>query len=188
MKKLRRMLSVGAVMFAAQCVPSHAVTVGFGALDVDPYLESIFKFNTVDIVTSSCASGPCMGLRRNQTSIMTLAAGGVFSISSFWFQLLGNPAVLTVKSFAGLTNLETIIFTTAGNPANNGGQTFNHLFAGATSISFTNTGRSSLRVDDISGRSGSVSAVPTPAALPLFISGLAALGFAGRRRRKQALH
>ena len=36
------------------------------------------------------------------------------------------------------------------------------------------------------GLSGTVSAVPLPAALPLFASGLAGLGWLSRRRRKQA--
>jgi hypothetical protein len=182
MRKLLRMAGIGAVILAAQCLPSQAVTVGFGGADVDPYIENGFEFDVVNIVNGNCASSPCMKLSPHNTSTLTQVGGGLFSLSSFWFQLLGNPAALTVKSYSGATLIEQIVFTTTGYPSNNGGQTFSHLFEDVTKISFSNTGGGSVRTDDFVLNLSPVSAVPLPAGLPLMISGLVMLGLIRRRK------
>src|SRR4051812_25057916 len=97
-------LVLAGLILAAQ--PSQAVTITFDALDVDPYLEDGFRFDVARIVNGNCdaASGrPCMALNDNETSTLTRVGGGVFTLDSFWFQLLGNGTdnALTVTSFVG---------------------------------------------------------------------------------------
>lgn len=53
-------------------------------------------------------------------------------------------------------------------------------------ITFSVPTDSSWVVEDVITASAAVSATPLPAALPLFVSGLAGLGFLARRKRKQA--
>lgn len=174
-----------AVAIATQAIPSHAISVGFGGLNVDPYLENGFSIDVARIVNGNCNVAPCMALNTNETSVLTRIGGGIFSLNSFWFQILGRPATLTVQSFSGATLLESIDLTEAVFPHNNGGQTFSHLFDNVTSISFHDTGRGNIRIDDLNLSTPNVSVVPLPAALPLLASGLAAIGFMGRRRKNK---
>lgn len=185
MNKSFLLASVFAATLAIQVLPGHALTVGFDGANVDPYIENGFQFDIARIVNGNCNVKPCMALNTNETSILTRVGGGVFSLSSFWFQILGKPATLTVKSYSGVNLLETVALTEAVYPHNNGGQVFTHLFDNITSISFHDSGKGNLRIDDLTVSTPTVNSVPLPAAFPLLMAGLAAMGFVGRRRKNQ---
>lgn len=169
------------ISLSALTVPSSAVTVSFEGANGDPYIESGFSFEDARISGGNCLVDHCMALNKNETSILSRVGGGLFSLNSFWFQTLGKPATLTIKSFNGINLIEQIDLV---YPHNNGGQIFNHLFDNVTSISFHDSGRGNVRIDDLNLSTPIVSTVPVPAALPLLASGIAGLGFLGRRRRK----
>ncbi len=181
MNKSFLLASVFAATLAIQVLPGHALTVGFDGANVDPYIENGFQFDIARIVNGNCNVKPCMALNTNETSVLTRVGGGIFSLSSFWFQILGRRAELTVKSYSGVNALETIVLTEAVYP-HNSGQVFSHLFDNVTAISFHDSGKGNLRIDDLTV---SVSTVPLPAALPLLMAGLAAIGFVGRRRKNK---
>lgn len=169
------------ISLSALIVPCNAVTVSFDGADGDPYIESGFSFEDARISGGNCSVDHCMKLNKNETSILSRVGGGLFSLNSLWFQILGRPATLTIKSFNGINLIEQIDLV---YPHNNGGQIINHLFDNVTSISFHDSGRGNIRIDDLNLSTPIVSTVPVPAALPLLASGIAGLGFLGRRRRK----
>lgn len=175
--------AIVAIALSMQIAPSNAVTVSFGKADVDPYLENGFSFNVARIVTGNCSLTPCMALNTNETSVLSRVGGGLFSLNSFWYKIFGGPATLVVKSFNGANIAEQFTFSGVVQGPNNG-QTFNHLFNNVTSISFQNAGRGNVRIDDLNLSIPNSSVVPVPAALPLFLTGMAGLGLYGRRRRK----
>ena len=109
------------------------------------------------------------------------------------FLLAGNPdngpTVKTVDLFVDLTSYGTRTFDVTGKTRSNMGWVTESFLFTAVSNSETITFRSDPTdnntffgpaLDNVS-----VTAVPLPAALPLFASGLAGLGWLGRRRRKQ---
>ena len=189
---------------AGGTLPSRAVTIGFDA-KVDPYVEDGFQFDVAHIVNGNCFDNPCMALNKTETSVLTRVGGGSFSLSSFWFEILGNPAILTVRSYGGVDLREEFNLSEAVYPHNNKGQVFSHLFDNVTSIVFLNAGAGNLldgckkpkgkskpvdcsagnlRIDEINVSTPTVSAVPLPAGLPLLVSGLFGLGLLKRRRDK----
>ena len=183
MKKTLPMAALFAMALVTQVLPSQALTVSFGGANVDPYIENGFSIDVARIVNGNCNVAPCMALNTNETSVLTRVGGGIFSLTSFWFQLLGRPTTLTVSAFSGMNLLDTVNLSSASFPHNKG-QVFNHLFDNVTSISFQDTGRGNVRIDDLT-LSTSVSAVPLPAAFPMLMAGLAGLGVLGRRRKNR---
>lgn len=180
------MVSIALAMLAT---PSQATTVSFGGPNVDPYIENGFSIDVARIVNGDCSAKPCMALNTNETSILTRVGGGLFSLNSFWFQLLGNSAALTVTAFNGLTQVEQFLLPSRIFSHNNGGQVYSHLFANVTSVSFDNSGKGNVRIDDLNLITPSAgdpppSAVPLPAALPLLMTSLVGLGVLGHRRNK----
>jgi hypothetical protein len=169
------------ISLSALTVPSSAVTVSFDGANGDTYIESGFSFEDARISGGNCLVDHCMSLNKNETSILSRVGGGLFSLNSFWLQILGKPATLTIKSFNGINLIEQIDLV---YPNNNGGQIFNHLFDNVTSISFHDSGRGNVRIDDLNLSTPIVSTVPVPAALPLLATGIAGLGLLGRGRRK----
>lgn len=185
MKKTLPMAALFAMALVTQVLPSQALTVSFGGANVDPYIENGFSIDVARIVNGNCNVAPCMALNTNETSVLTRVGGGLFSLTSFWFQLLGRPTTLTVMAFSGVNLLDTVNLSSASFPNNNGGQVFNHLFDNVTSISFQDTGRGNVRIDDLTLSTPNVSTVPLPAAFPMLMAGLAGLGFLGRRRKNK---
>ena len=182
-----RTTAVFAALLAAQALPSQAITVGFGEAHLTPYIESGFSIDDARIVGGNCLAGDCMALNKNETSVLTRIGGGMFSLDSFWFQFLGKPGKFTITSYSGATAIETLTLAEADYPKHNGGQSISHLFADITSIVFANIGKGNIRVDNLGLSTPQISPVPLPAALPLLMSGLAALGFAGFRRKQKAV-
>ncbi len=184
---------MNASLFAAALVLSGGATTSF-ASTVDftgaqaqgggSYTEDGLVFDDIRIVNGNCdaASGkPCGALNDNETSILTLVGGGIFSLSSFWYQLLGNgnPNMLSVTTDLG--GILTFASNVDGN--NDGGHVVDltglALFQNITSLTFSTVGGGNVRLDDLGGPS----AVPVPAGGLLLVAGLGAL--AALRRRKQ---
>jgi hypothetical protein len=193
-----------AIALSLQIAPSNAVTIGFGADDDNPYVENGFSFNVARIVKGNCATGPCMALNKNETSVLTRVGGGLFSLNSFWFKIFGSPATLAIKSFNGANIVEQLVLSGVVK-GQNSGLIYNHVFNNVTSISFRNAGnggsednvgkgkiridddddgKGNVRIDDLNLSIPNASVVPVPAALPLFLTGMAGLGLYSRRRRR----
>lgn len=146
-----------------------------------------FEFSTtqnsgnISIVNGNCAAGSCLSIRAaagGETVTLERTDGGAFSISSLWFQLLGNGNdgnTLRVASDQG----DSIDFAVPAF-AHNTGFTQNLNFAAATSFTFSNLNRGGIRVDDITV-SYEIAPVPLPAAGFLLLASLAGLSVLRRR-------
>jgi hypothetical protein len=157
-------------------LPGMAATIEFDQTNQSPYLEDGYKVDSPSISSGNCFVAPCLALNGDTVSTLSLQNGGTFSMTSFWFQLLGATSELTVTAYLDATIVDMVVLAQADFAHNNGGQFYSHLFDNVTSIAFDNTGRGNLRIDN-------VSAVPIPAALPLFASALAGFGVLARRRK-----
>lgn len=180
--------------------PSSAVTLTFGATDVDPYVESSFRIDIARIVNGNCdaggnnASKPCMALNDNDVSTLTKDGGGVFTLNSFGFELQGNGDVnqLRVRSYVDATLTSTVLFSIP-TYTKNVWYTYATAFADITSIIFDTNGGGNVRVDDINVLAKDNS--PTPAATPLpgavwllgtILAGGAGFGRWRKRKAKRA--
>ena len=168
---------------------SQAATVTFG---FDDPVAAPFTLDpdSPGIVNGNCATGsaPCLGVNKVGAAMLSIAAPLTFSVSSFWFQLLGKKDDLIVTTSNGTMTLLESLF-----PHNNGGQVTDvsalALFQNITFISFiTNTGNA--RVDDIKvtyddgDDGGEPAPVPLPAAGLLLAGALG--GLSAFKRRKAA--
>lgn len=156
--------------------PSMATTIiDFEGANADPYLQDGFQVDPARIVNGNCAAGSCLALNKNEVSTLTRVDGHHFTVSSFWFQLLGEKSGLTVTAFDGASLVGTLVLSEANFP-HTAGQVISHLFSNITSLVFTDSAqKGNIRIDNIN--------TPIPAALPLFGTGLAGLGFIARRRK-----
>ncbi|WP_426037290.1 VPLPA-CTERM sorting domain-containing protein [Cypionkella sp. TWP1-2-1b2] len=179
-----------ALLVGTVALPASAATITFtGANGGDSigYTEAGLMFDDARIQSGNCnasASGaPCMALNKKEISKLTSETlGALFTVTSFWFKLLGaSPAELTVKSSKG----GNLVLTEAVYGNNNDGKTYNlvgnALFADIEWITFTNSGKGNSRVDDI----GTPAAVPLPAAGWLMVAGL--VGLTALRRKRKAI-
>ena len=175
---INKLLPIVAIMLAATLVssPSKAATIAFDQTKQSPYFEDGFTVDPARIVNGNCYAGSCLGLNKHQESTLTATNGDSFSLDSFWFQFLGKKAELTVTAYSGTSIVDMIVLAACDFPHNNGGQFLQHLFDNVTSITFANTGKGNVRIDN-------VTAAPIPAALPLFASALAGIGVFARRRK-----
>jgi hypothetical protein len=159
-----------------------AVTINFG----DPpngspglYTESGFQFDTANRDSGNCASGSCDAI--GLTGTLTQVGGGAFNLNSFYYYLNGNSE-LTVTPFINNVAQTTIVLS---SPLHTG-STYATLISGVTSISFADTGNSTLRIDDINVVASADDApfvTPLPGAL--FGTVLAGGAGFGRWRKKR---
>jgi hypothetical protein len=177
-----------AIGIALVSQPSGAVTLTFGGTDVDPYVEGGFTIDVARITNGNCDFGsgsPCMGLNNNETSTLTKVGGGTFTLSSFWFEFLGNHGTLTVTPSTGAP----LVLTEAVFDSNDGGQTVIPAFGLITSVVFAVSDTGNVRIDDINVVA-SVNAPPTATPLPgaVWLLGTVLAGGAGfgRWRKRKA--
>lgn len=171
-------------LFSAPETQAATVTLDFNSpvpapLTLDPDSPGIINGRCA----GSASGAPCLGVNSVGEATLAIEAGETFSVSSFWFQLLGNMDDLIVTTSNGtLTLLESVY------GFNDGGQVIdvsgNALFQNITSLSFlTNTGNA--RVDDIVVDIPNVAPIPLPASAVLLLAGMGGLT-ALRRRKKLA--
>ena len=174
--------------FAFSGVAASASTVGFDGLGGSDKNNVALGFglvgNGLRIVNGNCPPGraPCLAINKNERPKITEENSGVFSLTSFWYQLLGDKAALTVTTDKG-----SLSFAAASNGNNDGGHTVNtsalSSFMDIKYVSFDNVSGNpgNVRVDDLG--------VTNPAAVPLPAAGLlliAALGGLGAMRRRKS--
>jgi hypothetical protein len=189
---LKHLLSA-LLLTGAMTIPAGATTITFtGANGGDSvgYSEAGLMFDDARITSGNCdgsVSGKaCMALNKNEVSTLTSQTlGGLFTLTSFWFKLLGaSPAELSVESSKG----GLLILTEAVYGKNNDGNVFdligNALFEDVSWVTFTDSGRGNARVDDIALLSAPPAPVPLPAAGLLLV---AAIGGLTALRRKKAI-
>lgn len=178
-------LALSAGVFATASVASTLDFTGAGAQGGGAYVEDGLAFDDIRIVNGNCdaVSGrPCGALNDNETSILTKVGGGTFSLTSFWYQLLGkgHDESNTLFVTTDLGGLLTFAANLVGH--NDDGHYVDvsalSAFQNITSLTFSTNGGGNVRIDDIE-----VAAVPLPAGGFLLIGGLGAL--AALRRRKQ---
>ena len=134
----------------------------------------------ISVVNGNCASGSCLNLRPaggGETVTLTRSGGGTFSVTQFWFQLLGTALdnTLRITSSSGATT----DYPASTWGFNDGGQTvmLGSGFEDIVSMTFTNLNRGSIRIDDIEVEY-EMTPVPLPAAgwlLLVALGGLAAI-------------
>ena len=169
---------------------ASAVTVDFGTQpgNFDPYVEDGFAFSPANLTGGDppCPGEPaCLllnpGAAFNSTT-MTTVSGLPFDLLGFSYHFIGDEeqqrGTLTVSD----TNTITFLQSEFGNdPFTITATDLGGLFLGVTEITFTMTGPGSDRLDDVTAQ-----VIPVPAGMPLLLGGLAFLGYAGLRRRRNA--
>jgi hypothetical protein len=170
---------------AAQAVTIIFNTATFAATTV---VESGFKVTPTRIVNGNCNNNPCITLSNVQASDVTSIKTPLFTLTDFWFRLLGNGSSnsLMVDTFGlGGVHLHQFVFTTKNLRSNQA-----YLFSALgnapqiklTKVVFSSVRVGNVRIDDIGVKA--VSTVPIPTSLPLLVSGLGLVSLFGRRRAK----
>ncbi len=191
-----RCLIAGSALALLSAGGIQAATVDFdGTQSASPLVTDGFSFDVARIVTGNCAALECLALNpaKGQSAadfvVMTLDAitPTAFNLSSVWLYLTGTKSNLVVTGYDAMgAILNSATYSSPAFPHNTGGTlNFAGLFDNVFSISFTNTGRGNVRVDDINA-SAVAAAVPLPAAGGLLIAAMAGLGLFARRRNKLA--
>ena len=179
MSSLRNVFAAAACAASLLAVaPASAATV---TLDFNSPVPAPLTLDadSPGIIDGNCADRPCLGVNKNGPAVLSIASPLTFSVASFWFQLLGNKADMTIETDKGSISLTEALY-----PHNNDGQIFdaslNLIFQDITYLSFL-MNKGNGRVDDI--------AVNYPAPVPLPATGLMLLGalggIAALRRKKQ---
>lgn len=179
----RKIVAASAASVTALSLASAAqaatVTLGFdepvpAPLSLDP--------DSPGIVNGNCLEDPCLGVNSESEATLTTTDSSTFSVSSFWFELLGAPTDLIVTTSAGQTTLDsdTYGFNDGGQFINVGG---NALFQNITSLSFL-TSFGNARIDDLVITTEEVNAIPLPATGLLLLGAMG--GIAALRRRRAA--
>lgn len=185
-KMFRSILALGAGAGAVAALMATSASAAIVSFDgASPgiqtnYVESGFTFDPVRIVNGNCATAPCLALNDNEST--TVTAMTPFTLTSFWFQLLGTgtPNTLTVTADG-----VAFMYAESAYPHNNGGQVIdlsgNAAFQNITSLMFSTFGGGNVRIDDLN-----LTPIPLPGALPLMLSAIGAAGLMARRRRRQS--
>ena len=177
------------LMVLGSCA-AQAVTITFNTatLAATTVMESGFKVTPSRIVNGNCNNNPCITLNNIQHSDVTSINTPLFTLTDFWFKLLGNGSSnsLMVDTFGlGGVHLHQFIFATRNLRSNQ-----SYLFSALgiapqinlTKVVFSSVRGGNVRIDDIAVNA--VSTVPIPTSLPLLISGLGFVSLFGRRRNK----
>jgi hypothetical protein len=168
--------------------PAMATTINFtgaGPQGGGAHTESGLTFDDIRIVNGNCGlDKPCGALNDNETSVLTLVGGGTFSLTSFWFELLGvgtrgnrnNPPMANVLYVITDLMMSPLMLSVADYGHNDDGQTINLAaltgFTNVNSVTFYTDGGGNVRLDDLE--------ITLPAAVPLPAGGLMLLvGLAG---------
>ena len=140
-----------------------------------------FDFNQLDNIGDDEAIVFDFGSLYSVSSISISSAGAGFFTSEDDFEIYGtnDASVLgcTTGGLSCLTSVSTLLLSDSGNGLFGLAGVFRYIIA-------TVPGGSG---DDYRVSGLTAMAVPVPAALPLFATGLAALGFAAHRRRRRKL-
>ena len=184
-------VSLGLMLFAS--TPVSAVTISFDAAHPSDTVvhEDGFTLSPTRIVNGNCNVKPCLALNKNEFTDLTLDVPGTFTLTDFWFQLLGkaNLDTLIVDFFNGATIFQSVSFSTATLNHNQAYlfSTFYTPVSNITKIHFGRTGGGNVRIDDIKltvRTNGDPSPVPVPAALPMMVGGVGMFGWLSRRRKR----
>ena len=159
-------------LFSISAAASTIINFDSASPGSSSHEEAGFRFDPVRIVNGNCSptsGAPCLALNPNEQTTLTRIEGGVFTLESFQFDLLGNGAELSVTPDNG-SPIQIFDENTQGFGRDGVVVSVAALLTNVTSITFSNTGTGNIRIDDVS-----VSAVPLPAAAWLFLTGLVAL-------------
>ncbi|EGV31206.1 hypothetical protein ThidrDRAFT_2072 [Thiorhodococcus drewsii AZ1] len=124
------------------------------------------------------------------TEVLTLAFGTAVNVTRIdfldLFKTTGDAEKVAVKFFNNATELDTKDFDGIIDFTNGTGYlSANVSIANVTSLEFSwKSGNDGVGIGDAALAAVQVSAVPIPAALPLFLSALTGFGFVGFRRRR----
>jgi hypothetical protein len=161
--------------------PSYSFTAGpFGTL-------------TGGIITNAFNSFTGLSLGGNQSDGLHFFFGGDSVTITFPKPVTAAAAFFNVNTNSGNYDLLTSVGDVSTDSAAYDTDTF--VFDGITSTTpfssitlvSTNTSIGSFNIPEIEFATATPMATPVPAALPLFMSGLGALGFFARRRKQRAM-
>lgn len=181
---MRKMIlaAASAVVLSASMASAATIDIDFDSGVLPPLL---LVEDSPGVIPGNCdgsASGPdCLGVNKNGAASISIAAPLTFSISSFWFKLLGEDDDLIVTTNKGSITLFESIY---GHNLNGDVLDVSSvaLFQDITFMSFLTT-EGNARVDDVKG--SYTPPVPLPAAGWMLLAGIGGLT-AMRRRKKTA--
>lgn len=186
------------VMSAAMLASNGAGAATLDFTDAQPqgggiYSEDGLSFDDIRIVNGNCdaSSGAgCGAFNDHEISVLTKVGGGEFTVTSFWYQLLGlgiGGRFPVTNTFTVSSNLGGILSFAANVVGHNDGGhvvdlSLQTLFQNVTWLTFRTYRGGNVRLDDLA--IAEPSPVPLPAAGLLLLAGLG--GLATLRRRKTA--
>ena len=181
------LLSSAFVIGSAFAASAATVTVDFDSLGNGPDstvdLGGGFTADFLRIVSGNCADGSCLAINPNETTTIRRTDGTAFSLTSYWYQLLGRSADLFVQAFDMDGNQVADDFWQGDVDGSNEEVTvFPSDFINIFSLTFDNLGNGNIRVDDLAlSYDAQVAPVPLPAAGLMLVMALG--GFGTLRRR-----
>ena len=203
LKVLQKAAIVGLSVLGLGVVSSFTGVSTASALTVDfdgshptggnvTYDENGFRFTYFTSGTGggNCNSGDCATLFVNDYTVMSVIAGGSFSLDGFWYQDQGNPNTITIYGFnyvvANPSDLTTGRVWEYGLPGAPGGTVYScatgTTCAAVQSVLFVGAPNGNGNVDDVNA-----TVIPLPAGVWLLLSALGGLGLAGWRKSRAAM-